>query len=137
MLPSRTLQQDCIPGAHGGNWLLSLLCLTSPLPCYIYFFSGITSQINIYTGILVSGSPFGEPKPRYHPLGIVIFWLTKDYSQMRRDVPFLKVQNRHLKVLLAFHCSHDHSESQGQLGNVVQPYARILVNMTNLSCKGD
>lgn len=63
-------------------WYLAASPTLSHLPFPQLVFSGVASQINTYTRILASGSPFGEPRPRYHPLGITIHWLTKVYSQM-------------------------------------------------------
>lgn len=122
MLPSRTLQQDGIRGVPGGNWLPPLLRLTSPFPHW-----GFLGSFHI----LVSGSPFGGTRTKipfsgcHHALGsprVTAKW--EDVSL----VPFLKVQNRHLKLLLACHWSRDHTEWPGQLGNVVPPPAGMLAD---------
>lgn len=122
MLPSRTLQQDGIRGVPGGNWLPPLLRLTSPFPHW-----GFLGSFHI----LVSGSPFGGTRTKiafsgcHHALG------SPRVTAKREDVslvPFLKVQNRHLKLLLACHWSRDHTEWPGQLGNVVPPPAGMLAD---------
>lgn len=122
MLPSRTLQQDGIRGVPGGNWLPPLLFLTSPFPHW-----GFLGSFHIP----VSGSPFGGTRTKipfsgcHHALGsprVTAKW--EDESL----VPFLEVQNRHLKLLRACHWSHDHTEWPGQLGNVVPPPAGMLVD---------
>lgn len=93
--------------------------------------------ISIYTGILVSGCPYGEAKLRYHLQGILISWLSRDYSQIWMDVPFHKVWDRHRKLRLAFHWSYNHPELQRYMGNVVQSHARMFANVSNLLREGD